>query len=206
MLTLSPIWLPDEGIDKLAKLGFEHNPNIRITVQEYWLPNDEYHPVYPLETKKGIDHNATKIDELRKYQASYLHDLEEYCGNINKQLGKNAILIVPVGEAAVALREKILAGEAPGLKAQWDLFRDSWGHAQPPLQVLSGYCHFAVIYRRNPVGLPVPAELANLKNVSDDDKAKLNRLLQELAWNAVTHCSMSGVTAEASAASPAAAK
>ena len=47
VLTLSPIWMPDEGIEKFAKLGFEHNPNIRITVQEFWLPNDTYEPIYP---------------------------------------------------------------------------------------------------------------------------------------------------------------
>ena len=33
VLTLSPIWLPDEGIENFAKLGVEHNPDIRITVQ-----------------------------------------------------------------------------------------------------------------------------------------------------------------------------
>lgn len=28
VLTLSPIWLPDEGIEKFAKLAVEHNPNV----------------------------------------------------------------------------------------------------------------------------------------------------------------------------------
>ena len=66
VLTLSPIWLPDEGIEKFARLAFGHNPDIRITVQEYWLPNDEYNPVYPLDTRKAVDHNATDLAELRK--------------------------------------------------------------------------------------------------------------------------------------------
>src|SRR4051812_8370673 len=66
VLTLSPIWLPDDGIEKFARLGFENNPDIRVTVQEFWLPNDTYHPVYPLESYKKIDHNATVIAELRK--------------------------------------------------------------------------------------------------------------------------------------------
>src|ERR1051325_6419622 len=57
VLTLSPIWLPDEGIEKFAKLAVEHNPNVRVTVQEFWLPNDEYVPVYPLQTSKTVDHN-----------------------------------------------------------------------------------------------------------------------------------------------------
>jgi hypothetical protein len=192
VLTLSPIWLPDEGIENFAKLGFEHNPNIRVTVQEFWLPNDTYHPVYPLESKLKIDHNATRIDELRKQQALYDHDLVEYVRAINQRLGKDVVFIVPVGQAAAALREKIVAGEAPGLKTQWDLFRDNWGHPQSALQVLDGYCHFAVIYRRSPVGLPLPPELARDEKLTDKDK--LNRLLQELAWDAVTHHPMSGVT------------
>ncbi len=72
VLTLSPIWLPDKGIEKFARLGLEHNPDIRVTVQEFWLPNDTYHPVYPLETRKRVDHNATSIAELRKQQAPIL--------------------------------------------------------------------------------------------------------------------------------------
>jgi hypothetical protein len=191
VLTLSPIWLPDEGIEKLAKLGLEHNPEIRVTVQEFWLPNDTYHPVYPLETRKKVDHNATKIEELRTQQSLYDHDVEDYVQGVNRRLGKEVVLIVPVGKAAVTLRERIVAGQAPGLKAQWDLFTDTWGHAQAPLRVLSAYCHFAVIYRRSPVGLPLPRELARAQNL--DDKDKLNRLLQQLAWDAVTHHPMTGL-------------
>lgn len=194
VLTLSPIWMPDEGIEKFARLGFEHNPDIRITVQEFWLPNDTYEPRYPLDSHKQIDHDATDPAELRKKQTHYDQDVDAFVWNINQQLGKDVLLTVPVGQAAVALREKIVAGQAPGLKRQWDLFRDCWGHPQAPLQVLSAYCHFAVIYRRSPVGLPMPSAL--LKANKPEWDARLNRLLQELAWDAVTHHPMSGVMAE----------
>lgn len=195
VMTLSPIWLPDEGIENFARLGLEHNPNVRITVQEYWLPNDEYVPVYPLQTRKTpkVDHNATNLATLRKEQARYDRDVDDYLRAINKKLGKNVLFAVPVGQAAVALREKIVAGQAPGLKAQWDLFRDPWGHPQPPLQVLDGYCHYAVIYRRSPVGLPVPPDLARLPDLTENEKEKLNRLLQELAWDAVRQHPLSGL-------------
>jgi len=193
VLTLSPIWLPDDAIEQFVKLGVEHNPALRITVQEYWMPNDEYNPVYPLDTKKKIDHNATDIAKLRDATTRYAKDIEDLVRGINQRLGKDSVVVVPVGMAAVTLREKILHGEAPGLKTQAELFRDNWGHALPPLQILSSYCHFAVIYRRSPVGLPVPNAFKALKDMSDDDKAKLNKLLQEIAWDTVSQYPMAGV-------------
>jgi len=185
-------WLPDEGIEKFAKLALEHNPNVRITVQEYWLPNDEYVPVYPLQTRKRFSHDDTDLAELRKCQVRYDHDVDEFVRAINKRLGKDVIMTVPAGMATVALREKIVAGKVPGLAKQSELFRDSWGHPTAPVQALATYCHFAIIYRRSPVGLPLPSILA--KNPAWDDK--LNRLLQELAWDAVCKHSMSGVRAK----------
>jgi hypothetical protein len=198
VLTLAPIWMPEDGIEKFAKLGFEHNSSIRVTVQEFWLPNDTYEPKYPLDTRKPVDHNATDLDELQKNQDRYDHDVDEVARAVNKELGKDVIVTIPVGQAAVALRRKIVAGQAPGLANQGDLFRDTWGHPQPPLQVLLGYCHFAVIYRRNPVGLPMPPTFTRANKPEWDEK--LNRLLQELAWDAVIHHPMSGVTAEVDAA------
>jgi hypothetical protein len=195
VLTLAPIWMPEEGIGKFAKLGFEHNPNLRVTVQEFWLPNDTYEPRYPLDTRKPVDHNAADLAELQKDQDRYDHDVDEAARAVNKELGKEVIVTVPVGQATVALRRKIVAGEAPGLAQQGELFRDTWGHPQSPLQVLLGYCHFAVIYRRSPVGLPMPRALTNAQKPEWDEK--LNRLLQELAWEAVIHHPLSGVTAEA---------
>ncbi len=193
VLTLSPIWLPDEAIEQFVKLGIEHNPALRITVQEYWMPNDEYEPVYPLQTKKKVDHNATDLAKLREATQRYAKDIEDHVKGINQRLGKEAVLIVPVGMAAVTLREKIMNGEAPGLKQQSELFRDNWGHALVPLQLLSSYCHFAVIYRKSPVGLSLPLAFRALKDMSDDDKAKLNTLLQQIAWDTVSAHPMSGI-------------
>jgi hypothetical protein len=77
---------------------------------------------------------------------------------------------------------------------QEDLFTDALGHGKPPLMALVGYCNYAVIYRRSPVGLPVPAILKQSK--LGDQGEKLNRLLQDLAWDAVTHHPLSGVRPE----------
>ena len=88
VLTLSPIWMPDEGIEKFARLGVEHNPHIRVTVQEFWLPNDTYEPSYPLDVGKKVDHNATVIAELRKQQARYDRDLGDFVRSVNRAAGQ----------------------------------------------------------------------------------------------------------------------
>ena len=101
---------------------------------------------------------------------------------------------MPAPQAVIALREKIVAGKAPGLKRQSDLFTDATGHGTPPLKALVGYCNYAVLYRRSPVGLAVPAILKDAK--LGDQEGPLNRLLQELAWDAVTRHPLSGVRAD----------
>lgn len=193
VLTLSPIHLPDEGIENFARLGVEHNPNIRVTIEEFWLPFDIYDTTFKQRPVK-VDHNAPTGEELRKLHAPYFKSMDEHITALNKSLGRDVLFAVPAGQAVIALREKIIAGEAPGLKVQEDLFTDAIGHATAPLQALVSYCHFAVIYRRSPVGLPLPSVMAKAKNPNWDDK--LNRLLQELAWEAVIQHPLSGVKVE----------
>jgi hypothetical protein len=123
--------------------------------------------------------------------APYFKSMDEHVADLNKRLGKPVVFVVPVGQAVIALREKIVKGEAPSLKQQNDLFTDAIGHAKPPLMALAAYCHYAAIYGRSPVGLPAPAVLARAKI---EDGEKLNRLLQELAWDAVTSHALSGVS------------
>jgi hypothetical protein len=48
-----------------------------------------------------------------------------------------------------------------------------------------------VMNRRSPIGLPVP-EILKRANLGDQEE-KLNRLLQELAWDAVLRHPLSGV-------------
>jgi 6-phosphogluconolactonase len=191
VLTLAPIHLPDEGIENFARLAIEHNPRMRVTVQEFWLPFDIYDTTFK-QRPATVDHNAPTAEMLRELHAPYFKSMDEHVAELNKKLGTSAINVVPVGQAVIALREKIIAHEAPGLEKQSDLFTDPIGHATAPLQALVAYCHFASIYKRSPVGLPMPTILAAAKNPKWDDK--LNRLLQEIAWEAVTMHPQSGVT------------
>lgn len=190
VLTLSPIFLPDPGIEKFTDLAVEHNKDIRICVQPIWLRWDIYEPTTKRPEK--VDHNAITAEELRKRHAVYFKQIDEHIQELNKKQGKTVLYIVPAPQAVIALREKIIDGKAPGLKTQEALFTDPLGHGTPPLQALVAYCNYAVIYRRCPVGLPVPEILKKAK--LGDQEEKLNLLLQELAWEAVTQHPLSGVS------------
>jgi hypothetical protein len=193
VLTLSPIFLPDPGIENFTKLALEHNKDIRIVVQPIWLRWDVYEPTTRPPAK--VDHNAITAEELRKRHEPYFKSMDAHIRELNRKQGRQVLFVVPAAQAVIALREKIIAGQAPGLKEQEDLFTDGLGHGRPPLQALVAYCNFAVIYRRSPVGLPVPKILKQAK--LGDQEEKLNRLLQELAWEAVIQHPLSGVRSEA---------
>lgn len=209
VLTMSPVWLPDDGIENFVKLGLATNPEIRVFVQQNWLPWDHYDaklkPVVggsdltmpdgkaianlrPFTPTAGSKHNAATGASLRKMHEPYFKEFDDHVAGLNKKFKTKAVRIAPVGQAVIVLREKIIAGQAPGLKEQNDLFSDPLGHGKAPLMTLAGYVYYAAIYERSPVGLPVPAALAKAPEAE-----KLNRLLQEIAWQAVTEHPLTGV-------------
>ncbi|MDB5384710.1 MAG: hypothetical protein JWM11_356 [Planctomycetaceae bacterium] len=192
VLTLSPIFLPDPGIENFTTLALEHNKDTRVIVQPIWLRWDIYEPTTKRPAK--VDHNAITGEELRKRHAVHFEKMDEHIRELNKKYGKTVLYVAPAPQAVIALREKIIAGQAPGLKVQEDLFTDELGHGKPPLEALVAYCNYAVIYRRSPVGLPVPAILKQAKLGDQEDN--LNKLLQDLAWEAVLQHPLSGVRVE----------
>ena len=192
VLTLSCMTQPDEGISKFAKLAVEHNPNVRVTLQELWLPEDRFPFDAAHRTRESVEQfNESTMEDLRKAHDAYFGVMEGYVSSLNAEIGKQVVFIVPDAQATLALRKRIIAGMVPELIRQSDLFTDAWGHPSPPLRLLSGYCHFSVIYRRSPIGLPLPSAFAGDPRLS----GTLKHLLQQLAWDAVTQHPLSGVNA-----------
>jgi hypothetical protein len=194
VLTMAPLYLPDEGIEKFVKLAAEKSPQIRILVQEFWLPFD-VNMNFRKEKVPPPDRTVYDGKKLQEEHDKYFAGIDEKVKELNKQFGgKPAIFVAPVGQAVLALRKKIADGDAPGLTKQTDLFSDAIGHARPPLSVLVAYCYYAQIYGRSPVGLPVPQALKGMLN--DETTGKLNSVLQEIAWKTVTEHPLSGVKAK----------
>ncbi len=189
LFTMAPTFLPDPGIENFTKLGLEHNPKLRLTLQQNWVPFEDPEIWLSKNKPKSIDRDVITLAQLRSKHEPYFKLIEDHVKELNERIPAAKIVIVPSGEAVMALRDKVIKGEAPGIRTQNELFTDALGHPGPQIRVLSAYCHFSVIYRRSPVGLPVISQLARLPEAE-----KLNRQLQEIAWKAVSGHPLSGVT------------
>ncbi len=188
VLTMSPhVYLPDEGIDRFVELGFKRNPAMRFLVQHSWTPWDGW---LPDEKIANNDERDTRtLDKVRIANKRFRDLLEDQITALNKKLGKDAVSIVPVGDAVMKLRELVAAGKAPGLTKQTDLFTDQIGHGKAPIVALATYCNFACIYRISPVGLK------DSDPALDKLSPELKPLLQQIAWDTVTSYPFSGVKA-----------
>ena len=189
LFTMSPTFLPDPGIENFVKLGLEHRADLRFTLQQNWVPYEDPAIWLSRTRPKSVDRDGKTVAQLRAMHEPYFAMIEGHVKELNARIPGARIAIVPSGEAVLALRAKVIAGEAPGVRTQSELFTDVLGHPGSQIRVLSAYCHYAVMYRRSPVGLPVVSQLTKLPEAE-----KLNRLLQEIAWKAVTEHPLSGVT------------
>jgi hypothetical protein len=173
------VQIPDEGITKFTELGLAHNPKLRLLVQASWYPFD-----CPGEKRitNNLQRDEAKIADLQAAIDEWRTKLETQVDELNKEHGKTAVFIVPVGDAVVKLRGLVIEGKYPGVAKQSELFTDPIGHGGSHIQALASYCNFAAIYRMSPEG-------HNLPGLTDEQ----NAILQKLAWDTVSPYRYAGV-------------
>jgi hypothetical protein len=210
VFVMSPLVHPDEGITNFVKLGLEHNPNMKFLIQISW-PGLGYTDNEQFNAQGGGGRGGlgggrggmfgTPADnkppeELAKINAIDIKNAEEQARRLNQELGKGrtVVYLAPTAQAHNALRTLIYKKEMPGMTDQTEVFIDPIGHPTAPVVALNAYLHFSVLYKRTPVGLPMPNNLKNANRPQWDEN--MNRKLQELAWDLVTHYPPSGVTAD----------
>ena len=174
--------IPDDGITHFTKLGLKHNPNLRLLVQASWYPYDVSDSEKRIRDNSARD--AAKIADLQAAVDEWRKLLEAQVDDLNREHGKRAVFIVPVGDAVVKLRSLVVAGTYPGVSKQSELFRDPIGHGGPHIQWLASYCNFAAIYRMSPMGLTVSVEALNPEQHS---------ILQKIAWETVSGYTYAGL-------------
>ena len=186
VFTMAPhLKIPDEGIDRFVDLGLKHNPKMRFLVQQSWVPFDYLEK----RVKDNAERDAAKldVDKLRADHAKWRGEMEAQVKTLNKNAGRDAVSIVPAGDAVVKLRTLVAEGKAPGISKQSELFTDAIGHGKLPIVILVSYCNYTCIAGRSPVGLQVKEPAIS---------AELHDLLQRIAWDTVSAYPMSGVTAK----------
>jgi hypothetical protein len=186
VFTMAPhLKIPDEGIDHFVELGLKHNPKMRFLVQESWVPFD----FLEKRVKDNSERDADKldVDKLRADHAKWRGEMETQVKALNKKIGRDAVFIVPAGDAVVKLRALVAEGKAPGITKQSELFSDAIGHGKLPIVILVSYCNYACITGRSPVGLQIKEPSIS---------AELHDLLQRIAWDTVSAYPMSGVAAK----------
>ena len=182
---MSPMEMPDVGIENFVKLGLLNNPNMRFFIQNNWTAfnQDGQKQHQGLAVMNQVNWDATAVDTLKGLDTTYEKAFETQVTQINDEVGHKVLYIIPTSQAETVLRIKIAQNEIPGLEKQSQLFIDKIGHPAPPLITLNAYVHFATVYGRSPVGLPIPSVLKQAKNPKFDDA--FNKALPELAWKTV---------------------
>jgi hypothetical protein len=188
VMTMSPnSVVPDDAIEKFVQLGLEKNPGLRVLVQVSWYPCDGLKP--PHKVAKNEDRDAKTVADLRAVYDPFREVMRQQVREINARHSRPVAFLVPVGEAVLRLREKVIAGKVPGVARQSELFGDQIGHAKTPVLQLAAYCQFACLYRRSPVGL------ACFEKPGDETTRQRNQLLQKIAWETVLDEPFAGVAA-----------
>lgn len=193
VFVMSPIQFPDEGVENFVKLGLKHNPDLQFIVQLSWGGGDTDNQDFPKGSWDPVDREKN-ASQLKKLYERNIRAGERQADEINRKYGrgKQIMRLVPTAQALVTLRTKIHQKQIPGLSRQSELFVDA-AHPSPPLEALNAYLHFAVLYGRSPVGLPMVSGLRKANRTDWDEK--FNRTLQEIAWQTAVGYPYSGVSA-----------
>jgi hypothetical protein len=191
---MSPMDMPDPGVDNFVALGLENNPKTRFYLQNNWAGfNNDGQKARRM--MMGPPWDSSTEEQLKTLNTECEKAFEAQAKQINEKNGHPVIFIIPTSQANHTLRAMIVRKEFPGLDKQSQLFADQIGHPTAALVTLNTYLHFATIYGRSPVGLPMPKILKQANNAKWDEN--FNKALQELAWKTVIEYPYSGVKAPA---------
>jgi hypothetical protein len=199
VFTMSPnAVMPEEAIDLFGDLMIETNPNGRILVQHSWSAWDGTGTT-PSVGGSGAPDFGLQDHDLATYETiqgwidaahapgGYLDRMRTQLQGINRRAGRDMAFVVPSADAVYRLRQEVLLGRIPGVDKQSELFRDGMGHPATPIVNLVTYVWFTTMYRQPASGL------SSLVDPADPTSAERERLLQQIAWEAVAAEPMSGL-------------
>jgi len=190
-------WWQDEWlkrVEQAAETGLKANPDFQAYCHAAWVVHDIR--IDDAKIKTVDDYNNADLDQVQAEIDKYRQLVEAAVDKMNGKFGKRVVFVVPVGDATVKLRRMVVAGKFPGVTKQSELWSDVMPHPGRQVRALSGYCHFAAIYRTSPVGL----QNNNFYLRADDPlpiTAEQHAILQKIAWDVVSQYPYAGIAAPA---------
>ena len=106
-----------------------------------------------MRIRNNANRDDAKVSDLQAAIDEWRKRLEAQVDELNKQHGKQAVFIVPVGDAVVKLRGLVIDSKYPGITKQSELFTDPIGHGGPHIQALAILLQFRRHLSHEPCGI-----------------------------------------------------
>ncbi|HEX5739235.1 MAG TPA: hypothetical protein VFY22_12050 [Hydrogenophaga sp.] len=166
-----------------AREARAHNPSIRVYLYETW---------HELDDPQGW---LLRLDkDLPTYWEGDLLAKGLAYGDTG-----GPVYVIPAGQVLARFVRRVeQAGGLPGLRSREDLFARREDGKQDMIHIndlgsyLVALTHYAVLYHRNPLGLPHQLLLAD-GSPAKAPSAEVARLMQEVVWEVVTSYPKTGV-------------
>lgn len=94
-------------------------------------------------------------------------------------------LMIPVGEVLYQLNELAMNGQLPEIASSFDFYEDDI-HLNDTGSYITALTHYATIYFRSPVGLPVPSGFGSISS-------QLVSIIQQVVWDVVSNYRYSAI-------------
>lgn len=172
-----------EYIRRWARDARKANPAIRVYLYETWHERND-----PAGWVQRLDNDLPQYWEGVLLARGLAH------GDTG-----GPVYVIPAGQVMSALVKRVdQVGGLPSLRSREDLFhREPDGtrdmiHVSDLGSYLVALTHYAVLYHRNPVGLPYQLKRHD-GTPADAPTEEVARLMQEVVWSVVTSYSKTGV-------------
>ncbi|MBI5833954.1 MAG: hypothetical protein HZB16_16800 [Armatimonadetes bacterium] len=188
---------------KYFDLATRRSPDVQVYIYARWprmligrqgVPYDKDAYDKPVEGKTA---DWSKVDPFEgrftaKYTggwdttnetADYFETLTRTLRNINPK-AKKPPLMIPVGHVLLELDRRFRAGDMPGFKGAYDLYKDAI-HLTNAGSYVVGATFYATLLRRDPKGFPTEPY-----KVTD---ARFAELVQQVVWKVVSEHPLAGI-------------
>ena len=165
-------------------------PDVRLFLYETW---------HGLDVEEGwLERIDRDLPELWEGQALF--------GALARDAQRRPIHLIPGGQVMAEVTRRVESGDGvPGLARREDLFSKADDGTQDMIHFsdqgayLIALVHYAVLYQRDPAGLP-HALLRHDGSPADPPSPEAARLMQEVVWQVVTRLPRTGVPQAGTAA------